>query len=461
MPRQIQLRRGTGGAPSLAEGEPAFELDNNLLSVGNPANPPTANVVVGARLHSAAVAPTVNDDDTAGFAPLCRWMDTVAQKEYVCYDSTTGAAVWKEVGSGAGGTSPLIGKTLVPNTGNHHLQTSNFVKTANNTTAEVFTGGLDLAALTGVAIPTDATHVVFRAEILVNQATGPYGGTGLDLNIGLWVAGYPGGGFAGFNTDDNLACNVSFCDDDDVVTPTGPRKNNSGTLIFEIDPTDPSQVGYYLRMGANFNLTTTDLDVYFFLEGYLIDDTGTGGVNEFTQLIDTPSAYTGLGGYHVRVNAATDALEFVAAPTFLSLTDTPAAYAGQAGKSARVNATESGIEFAVVGGAEDPYTISLKSANYAVQTDDIRKIFRVASNSVIFTLPPTAITPMGTFYTFVKDNSTGRVIIQVPGSERISDSSSGGTIQNLTSENHASITLVHLTTGVWILLSAVGTWTTT
>ena len=60
------------------------------------------------RIHNIAgtSAPTViNDEDTA-FLVGSRWVDTVADKEYVCLDQTAGAAVWKETtGAGGGGGS--------------------------------------------------------------------------------------------------------------------------------------------------------------------------------------------------------------------------------------------------------------------------------------------------------------------------------------------------------------------
>lgn len=46
-------------------------------------------------------------------------------------------------------------------------------------------------------------------------------------------------------------------------------------------------------------------------------DNQIGGVNEFTELTDTPAAYAGEGGKLVVVNATPDALEFVAITTFL------------------------------------------------------------------------------------------------------------------------------------------------
>lgn len=51
----------------------------------------------------ATVAPAITDDSGDGYAVGSRWIDTTADKEYVCLDSTVGAAVWTET-TGAGGS---------------------------------------------------------------------------------------------------------------------------------------------------------------------------------------------------------------------------------------------------------------------------------------------------------------------------------------------------------------------
>lgn len=52
-------------------------------------------------LLTHATAPTVNDDDAAGYAVGERWIDTTGPTEYVCLDATTGAAVWSQTATGA------------------------------------------------------------------------------------------------------------------------------------------------------------------------------------------------------------------------------------------------------------------------------------------------------------------------------------------------------------------------
>ncbi|RMH11105.1 MAG: hypothetical protein D6698_16910, partial [Gammaproteobacteria bacterium] len=45
--------------------------------------------------YSATTSPTPSDDDTAGFEQGSLWIDTTNRETYICYDATTGAAVWE------------------------------------------------------------------------------------------------------------------------------------------------------------------------------------------------------------------------------------------------------------------------------------------------------------------------------------------------------------------------------
>lgn len=49
----------------------------------------------------ATTAPTVNDDSGDGYGVNSVWIDTTADKAYVCLDATAGGAVWKEITGGA------------------------------------------------------------------------------------------------------------------------------------------------------------------------------------------------------------------------------------------------------------------------------------------------------------------------------------------------------------------------
>ena len=59
-------------------------------------------------------APTVNDDNTLGYAVGSRWIDVTNDKEYVALDVSTGAAVWTETTGAGGGASTFTGLTDTP-----------------------------------------------------------------------------------------------------------------------------------------------------------------------------------------------------------------------------------------------------------------------------------------------------------------------------------------------------------
>ena len=53
---------------------------------------------------SASSAPTTSNDDSQGYEPGSLWLDTTNDEVYICADASTGAAVWKQVASGGGGS---------------------------------------------------------------------------------------------------------------------------------------------------------------------------------------------------------------------------------------------------------------------------------------------------------------------------------------------------------------------
>jgi hypothetical protein len=53
--------------------------------------------------NSTGSDPTVNDDNTAGYTIMSRWVNTTSDNEWVCLDATTGAAVWKNTTTAAAG----------------------------------------------------------------------------------------------------------------------------------------------------------------------------------------------------------------------------------------------------------------------------------------------------------------------------------------------------------------------
>ncbi|AXQ69197.1 tail protein [Caulobacter phage CcrBL9] len=72
--------------------------------------------------------------------------------------------------------------------------------------------------------------------------------------------------------------------------------------------------------------------------------TGTGGPDDFLELLDTPDSYAGKGLYFVRVKADLTGLDFLRA-SFTDLIDVPSSYTGQGGKYVKVNGGGTGLSF--------------------------------------------------------------------------------------------------------------------
>jgi len=104
---------------------------------------------------SAIIAPAVGNDGTQGYEIGSQWVDTVGKKEYVCVDTSTGAAVWTETtGSGINfdGNAFYNGATL---------DTTDFAITSNGTVVTASfekDGGGDI-------------NLIFDADITVFDAT--------------------------------------------------------------------------------------------------------------------------------------------------------------------------------------------------------------------------------------------------------------------------------------------------
>ena len=116
--------------------------------------------------------------------------------------------------------------------------------------------------------------------------------------------------------------------------------------------------------------------------------------------------------------------------------------------TAAANGTSSGVSNVVV-----------KTADYTVLNSDGGSSLTMNSASThTFTLP--ASPTVGVTYTFVKIN-TGTLVIQAGTGQKIQDSSSGGTLtDSLSTEIWATITLRCITSTLWVVIGATGTWST-
>jgi len=109
---------GTPGTwVAVSGGSGAVATDTIWDAVGDTVVGSGANTAVK-RMNNdgAAVAPTVNDDSGDGYSIGSRWLDTTADKEYVCLDATTTAAVWVETTATGGGGSTIKYGGLKPAT---------------------------------------------------------------------------------------------------------------------------------------------------------------------------------------------------------------------------------------------------------------------------------------------------------------------------------------------------------
>ncbi len=81
---------------------------------------------------TAIVVPTVNNDDTEGYAVGSRWIDTVTDSEFVAVDVTTGAAVWRST------VESSIARFVVNMAGNSSTTYSPYASTALATNGNGF-----------------------------------------------------------------------------------------------------------------------------------------------------------------------------------------------------------------------------------------------------------------------------------------------------------------------------------
>ena len=100
------------------------QIDSHIASVSNPHNVTKFQIGLGNvqnwKNNITSVAPSVNNDNTEGYSIGSRWFDTTADREYICLDNSTGAAVWKD--------------TTVISSDIDHLQIQN---TGTNTHAQI------------------------------------------------------------------------------------------------------------------------------------------------------------------------------------------------------------------------------------------------------------------------------------------------------------------------------------
>lgn len=142
---------------------------------------------------------------------------------------------------------------------------------------------------------------------------------------------------------------------------------------------------------------------------------GGGGVDEFIELDDTPSSYTGSGGYKVVVTGAEDGLEFIAdtpaATAFTDLTDVPSSYTGTGGYFVKVNAGATGLEFSSVSVVTGDVVGPASATNNAIARYDLTtgKLIQNSSATVSDNgaIRAAALSSSEPSYSFAGDTDTG------------------------------------------------------
>ncbi len=140
------LKDGAGAAAKLAGIEAAADVTDaaNVAAAGAVMDSDVAEAEgmlrkTGAGAYEAiktnlgsAVAPAVGDDSDDGYAVGSIWIDTTADRAYVCLDATVGSAVWTET-TQAGGSGDVVGPAGATDEGiaRYDLATGKLLKDSN------------------------------------------------------------------------------------------------------------------------------------------------------------------------------------------------------------------------------------------------------------------------------------------------------------------------------------------
>lgn len=133
------------------------------------------------------------------------------------------------------------------------------------------------------------------------------------------------------------------------ILPNSPTGSQWST--FNLNDLVIYRDGWYAFAPTQGIIKKIDNDLWQYDAGAWVIITSLGADN-FTDLLDVPSSYTGQAGKALKVNTLEDGIEFSdAASDFKDLNDVPSSYTGQAGKIPVVKLTEDGLEYMSPGGA--------------------------------------------------------------------------------------------------------------
>lgn len=119
--------------------------------------------------YTATAAPSIGNDGTQGYSIGSRWIDVTNKKEYICLDTTTLAAVWKETTIAAASTTDQIdahietvaNKTYYLRMYCHRAGTINGVRIISGSgtcTAAVKINGTNVTGLSAVSVSSTLTN---------------------------------------------------------------------------------------------------------------------------------------------------------------------------------------------------------------------------------------------------------------------------------------------------------------
>lgn len=184
---------------AMADNDPLYEVAANRNDSKNTLWQAIGDVI-GPLIEAAApaphidtVAPTVDDDASAGFVVGQRWIDTSTSSTYTLVDSTTGAAEWvQEDGAGGGGIAVNLEYIMAASTGILNAErvltdtatvTWDF-SSLTQAKANVPTGTTSAAGVLQLATSGSSTagRAVDASDVRMTNAREPTGAAGGDLS---------------------------------------------------------------------------------------------------------------------------------------------------------------------------------------------------------------------------------------------------------------------------------------
>lgn len=412
---------------------------------------------------TAVIAPTVTDDGGAGYEVGSRWLNTTTGLMYTCHDATAGAAVWRLSGLFAKPLTP----TRVPFVDDNGLLTDSTSIVANSggrilVAGEALQGGFTAKQFSDTTGPANA---FIRGRGTMQTPTAVINNDSL---------GYLG--FTGYVDTDTLASTTRAFVQARAAGDWTPT--STPTLIeFSVTPSNSINPATSLTLNADGSISVTGnlilggdptSDLHAATKAY-VDSVATGGYTE-EQIQDIAGALLTDSNTVTIAYDDDSPLINAAVVTQLSVTSDAGGVklvndSATPGNSKYYGTNSSGtrgffdLPAGGTGGSTTKWPVTSRTANATLTNTAYGTCQHMSGTSaVVLTLPTVTSGEEGSFITFVK-NGTGKLTLQAPTGVVIMDSSTGGSLYN-DSDAIASVTLMALTTTLWIITGAAGTWVT-